>query len=156
MTKREAEVFLTTLLSELLAQYPQWRVDERYKIEWIGQSKSMWPEADLLIHSPRRRFVVEYDEDSDPSRSLAKYWPIIHQTDRVPLTVIEVWKRVPTIGRHYAELAKWMGARLMELYPTFVYEFIGREDETAKIIAKKVAQIVETSCATPSCCSEYV
>jgi hypothetical protein len=143
MPKRQREVFLTTLLSDLLSQYPQWRVDDHCKIEWMGQPKNMWPEADLLIDTATRRFIVEYDEDSDPSRSLTKYWPIVHQTNQVPLTVIEVWKRGPTIGRGYAEVTKWMAARLMELYPTFVYEFIERKDETTRIIAKRIARIVE-------------
>ena len=145
MSKRKREIFVTTLLSELLCQYPQWHVNDHCKIQWVGQPKNMWPEADLLIEVPGRRFIVEYDEDTDPGRRLIKHWPVIHQNRETPLTIVEVWRRGPTIGPSYADLAKWMGARLKELYPTFVYEFIERKDETAKTIAKKVAQIIEAS-----------
>jgi len=143
MAKRQREVFLRTLLSDLLSQCPQWRVDDHCKIEWKGQPKNMWPEADLLIDTAKRRFIVEYDEDSDPSRSLTKYWPIIHQANKIPLTIIEIWERGSTIGLGYAEVTKWIAARLVELYPGFFYEFIERKDETARLIAKKVAQVID-------------
>ena len=109
MSKREREIFLTTLLSDLLSQYPRWRVDDHCRVEWIGQPKSMWPEADVVIDMPARRFIIECDEDSDPGRSLIKYWPILYHTNKAPLTIIELWKRGPTIGQGYAALAKWMG-----------------------------------------------
>ena len=146
MSKRQREIFLTVLLSDLLSQYPKWHIDDHCKIEWRGQPRNLWPEADLIIDAPTGRFIVEYDEDSDPCRSLIKYWPLIHQTGRLPFTLIGIWRRGPTIGRGYAELAKWAGARLMDLYPTFVYKFVERTDEKAIMIAREVAQIVE---ATP-------
>lgn len=143
MSKRQTEIFLTTLLSDLLSQYPQWYVDGHCKIKWRGQPKKMWPEADLVIDVPARRFIIEYDEDSDPGRTIIKYWPILYQTNQVPLTIIQIWKRGPKTGQGYATLAKWMGARLMELYPTFIYESIERKDETSRKIVKKIAEIVE-------------
>lgn len=145
MSKRQRESFLTTLLSDLLSLYPQWHINDHSKIEWIGQPKNMWPEADLLINVSGRQFIVEYDEDSDPGRSLTKYWPLIHENRERPLTIIEVWKRGLTVGRSYAELARWMGMRLMGMYPRFAYEFVERKDESAGIIAKKVAEIIENS-----------
>lgn len=145
MAKQLREVFLTTLLSELISKYTHWRIDDHYKIEWRGQPHSFWPESDIIIDSPAGRFIVEYDEDSDPGRSLIKYWPVIQEMKMPPLTLIEIWKGGSTIGQGYAELAKWIGVKLMELYPMFSYNFIERTDETARIIAKEVAQIIEAS-----------
>ena len=142
MVKRKGETFLTSLITELRYRCPQWHLDDHVKIEWAGQPRSFWPEADILINMPSRRFVIEYDENSDPGRSLTKYWPILHVTGKAPLTIIEIWQRGPTIGRGYAELAEWMGARLRKLYPLFVYEFIERRNEPSEEIAEKVAKIV--------------
>jgi hypothetical protein len=97
----------------------------------------------LLIEKPARRFIIEYDEDSDPGRSLTKYWPYIDSVSDIPLTVIEIWRRGPTIGLGFAELAKWMGKKLEQLYPSLRYEFIERMDEEAQAIAQKIAEIVE-------------
>lgn len=143
MTKQQREVFLTDLLSELLSRYNQWHMLDHCKIEWINQPKNLWPESDIIIDTHTGRFIVEYDEDSDPGRSLIKYWPIIHENQKSPLTLIEIWSRGPTIGKGYAELAKWVGEKIMELYPMFVYRFVERTDKTAKVIAQEVAKIVE-------------
>lgn len=144
MSKQRREVFLIALLSKLLPRYPQWLIKDHTKLEWLGQPRNMWPEADLFLNVSGRKFIVEYDEDSDPGRSVVKYWPILQQSGEVPVTIIEVWKRGPTIGQGYATLAKWMGVRLMELYPTFTYEFIERTGETAATIADKVGRIIES------------
>lgn len=137
-------IFLTGLVTELRSQYPQWRLSDHCKVEWKGQPKSHWPEADIFVDTPTRQFIIEYDDDSDPGRSLIKYWPVLQASgDKTPFTIIEVWRRGSTIGGGYAGLAKWIGARLMELYPPFVYEFIERRDESAKAIAEKLATILE-------------
>jgi len=114
-------------------------------VEWIGQPKNIWPEADIIIDTGQRRFIVEYDENSDPGRSLTKYWPILHYASKVPVTLIQIWKRGRAIGLGYAEVVRWIAARLMELYPDFLYEFIERTNEPARLVAKMVAQIIETS-----------
>ena len=147
MAKRQREIFLTTFLSDLLSQRPQWQIHDHSRIEWSGQPRNLWPEADIVIETDERRFIIEYDEDSDPGRSLIKYWPILHLADKPPISIIEIWKRGPTIGLGYAELAKWMAARLMELYPWFVYEFIERREESSRCITKKLIGIVE-ACST--------
>lgn len=139
--RTKKEVFLTELLSVLRSQYPEWNVRDHCKIAWRSQPEIIWPQADLLI--PERRVIVECDENSDPGRSLTKYWPLIDLGRGGHLTVIEVWKRGPTFGFGFAEIAKWMGRKLMRLYPSFRYEFIERRDETADTIAKQIAQIVK-------------
>ncbi|MFC1918985.1 hypothetical protein ACFLWW_03340 [Chloroflexota bacterium] len=143
MTKQQRETSLTDLLSELLSRYSQWEMYDHCRIEWVGHPKNLWPQSDIIIDTHTGRFIVEYDEDSDPGRSLIKYWPIIHENKGLPLTLIEVWERGHTFGKGYAELAKWVGERIMELYPTFVYRFIEKTDEKAKVIAKEIARIVE-------------
>jgi len=143
VTKQQREVFLTDLLSELLSGYSRWEIYDHRRIEWVGHTKNLWPESDIVIDTHNRRFIVEYDEDSDPGRSLIKYWPIIHENQKSQLTLIEVWRRGQTIGKGYAELSKWIGERLMTLYPMFVYRFVERTSETAKEIAREVVKIVE-------------
>ena len=93
-------------------QQPGWHIDDHYNMEWAGHPRNTWPEADLVFERQERRFIVEYDEDSDPGRSLVKYWPILHKESKVPLTIIEVWKRGSTVGHSQVELAKWMGQGL--------------------------------------------
>jgi len=92
VSEQKREIFLTALLGELRSQHPVWHVDDHQKIEWLVHPRNMWPEADVVIDIRGRRFIVEYDEDSDPGRSLVKYWPILHQASKTPLTIIEVWK----------------------------------------------------------------
>lgn len=144
MPRRQSEVFLNALLSDLLAECSDWSVSDHRRIEWSGQPRSLWPEADIVIDTGARRFIVEYDEDSDPSRSLIKYWPIIERGGGF-LTIIEVWKRGPTIGRGYAELAKWVGARLRGMYPKFDYKFLERSDEASRPMAKAITQLIKAS-----------
>lgn len=144
MTRQRGELFLKTLVSDLLAECSDWSISDHYKIKWSGQPRNMWPEADIVINTGSRRFIIEYDEDNDPGRSLIKYWPIIHYCE-APLTIIEVWKRGSTIGRGYAELAKWMAIRLKERYPTFDYEFIERIEETSRLITRDIIQIIKAS-----------
>jgi len=106
--------------------------------------ESFWPKADLFIEKPDRQFIIEYDENSDPGRSLVKYWPCIDSRD-TPLTIIEIWKSGQTYGFTYGELAKWMGAKLEKLYPGFHYEFTERVDEPPEAVAREIAQIVRES-----------
>jgi hypothetical protein len=142
MSLAAKEVFLKHLLSDLLSKYPEWNLEDHCKIEWVGQPKNMWPEADIIINMDGRRFIVEYDEDNDPGRNLVKYWPILHQTKQVPLTIIEIWKRGQSTGHGFATLAEWMGERLVELYPGTIYEFIERTDESVEIITERIAQMI--------------
>lgn len=146
MIQKKNEVFLGKLIVELRKQDPphQLQVQDHKKIEW-PYPKSEWPgpEADILIDTPSRRFIIEDDNDCDPVRNLIKYWPIIDTDAKVPLTIIGIWKSGPTIGKGYGKLAEWVGKKLMGLYsPRFVYEFIERKDESAECITEKVKQII--------------
>jgi hypothetical protein len=142
MSITKKEVFLKKLLSDLTSRYPEWQIEDHCKIKWEGQPENMWPEADIVVNMPGRRFIVEYDEDSDPSRSLIKYWPILHDSNQGSLTIIEIWKNGQTAGQGYATLAKWVGTRLMELYPGTIYEYIERTDESTEYICEKIAQVI--------------
>jgi hypothetical protein len=139
---RSRELFLRELISELRYQNSQWVIRDHLKVEWIGQPKTIWPEADVSLKLDKRHFIIEYDEDSDPVRSLTKYWPILNQANEVPITIIEVWKRGSTIGFGFAELSKWIGRQIQELYPNFSYKFIERVNESARTIASEVAEII--------------
>ena len=142
-TDIRGKAFVSKLFSELSSLLPQHSINSECAIPWYNQPRNLWPKADLLIEKPALWFIIEYDEDSDPGRSLTKYWPRIDLAGGIPLTIIEIWKRGSTIGLGFAELAKWMGRKLEELYPSFRYEFIERTDEEAQAIAQKIAKIVE-------------
>lgn len=142
MRRARREMFLIKLLSDLVSRYPNWHTEDHCKIKWEGQPRNIWPVADIVISMPGRQFIVEYDEDTDPGRNLVKYWPVIHESNQASLTIIEIWRKGPTIGRGYATLSKWMGTRLMKLYPGTIYEFIERTDEPAEYITYKIAQII--------------
>lgn len=144
MSEQKGEGFLMALLDELRSQRPTWHVDDHCKIEWADHPRNAWPEADLVIEMQGRRSIVEYDQDSDPGRSLVKYWPILHQTSGISLSVIEIWKRGATVGHGQADLAKWMGTRFEQLHPSFDYKFIERKDETAKVMVEKIVEIIES------------
>ena len=143
MVHRKREVFLTELVSELRQRYPN--LQDHKKIEWLAYPESFWPEpqADILIDTPSRRFIIEDDNDCDPGRSIIKYWPMLDADTKVSLTIIGIWKRGQTTGEGYGKLAEWMGTKLMGLYtPRFVYRFIERKDESAKSISERVTQII--------------
>jgi hypothetical protein len=142
MGKAAREVFLTNLLSDLISRYPELHIEDHCKIEWAGQPRNIWPEADIVINTPGRRFIVEYDEDSDPGRSLIKYWPVLHESNQAAFTIIQVWKKGQTVGQGFAKLAEWMGIRLMRLYPGTIYEFIERTNEPAEFITNRVVQMI--------------
>jgi hypothetical protein len=138
----QREVFLNKLIVELQPLYPQLKHHSR--IEWQAHPKSEWPgpEADILIDTPSRLFIIEDDNDCDPVKSLIKYWPIIDTDAKVPLTIIGIWKRGQATGKGYGKLAEWVGTKLMGLYsPHFVYRFIERKDESAKSLIE-VKQII--------------
>ena len=142
MSKTSREVFLRTILANLRPLYPQWQIEDHCKIEWAGQPSNIWPEADIIIDIPGRRFIIDYDEDNDPGRNLIKYWPILHEQDNISLTIIQVWKRGKSTDDDVPLLTRWMGARLMKLYPGNIYELIERTYEPAEVITKKISQII--------------
>ena len=142
MSATSKDVILRTVLADLKSKYPQWQIKDHFKIEWMGHPSDTWPEADIVINTPGRRFVINYDEDSDPGRSLTKYWPILHEPFDIPLTIIQVWKRGIAIGDAFAILAKWMGIRLMKLYPGTIHEFIEITHESVEVIAQKISYMI--------------
>jgi len=142
MSATSKEVFLKGVVSELKNEYPQWPIEDHFKLQWIGQPSDTWPEADIVIDMPRRRVVINYDEDSDPVSSLTRYWPILHDQGHVSLTIIQIWQRGKATGDGYATLARWTGMRLMELYPGTIYEFIEKTSEPAEVVTKKITNLI--------------
>lgn len=142
MIETSREVFLRTIITKIRDQYPQWQVDDHCKVEWPGRPIDLWPEADIVIDMPGRRFIINYDENNDPGRNLIKYWPVLHETDTVSLSIIQVWKRGKSIDDNLGILTRWMGNRLMELYPGTVYELIERTYEPAEVITGKIMNFI--------------
>jgi hypothetical protein len=142
MSRAAKEIFLKNLFSELVSRYPKWHIEKHCRIEWKGNTRNMWPEADLVINMPGRRFIVEYDEEGYPGRSLLKYWYVLTQTKRVSFTIIEVCKRGQSIDHDIATFIEWIGAKLMKLNPGTIHEFIEMTDEPAELIASKIVQII--------------
>jgi hypothetical protein len=141
MRKKARENFLANLLSDLVSRYPDWHIKDHCMIEVEGQPGNLWPQADIVISMPGRRFIIEYDEDSDPGRNLVKYWPVLDES-HYTVTIIEIWKGGKTVGRSFTTLAKWMGTKLMKLYPGTIYEFIERADESTEEIANRIAKMI--------------
>ncbi|MDD5701753.1 MAG: hypothetical protein PHU23_06835 [Dehalococcoidales bacterium] len=130
MNQTMREVFLRELISEMQSQFSH--LQNHVKIEWTEHPKSIWPEADILIETKNHRYIVEYDEDCDPVRSITKYWPILDVKGKVPITLVGIWRKGQTTGKSFGELAQWIGAKLTELYsPNFNYWFVERKNESA-------------------------
>lgn len=142
MSRATKEVFLKTLVSGLKTRCPQWPIEDHFKIQWLGQPHNTWPEADIVIDIPGRRFVIDYDEDGNPGNNLTKYWPILHDPKTVPLTIIQIWKRRKETCESFARLTIWMGMRLMKIYPGTIHEFIERNSESAEVIAKRITYMI--------------
>ncbi len=83
MSEPKKETFQAALLTELRSQHPEWHIEDHSKIAWAGHPRNTWPEADLVFERQGRRFIAECDEDSDPGRSLVKYWPILHKESKL-------------------------------------------------------------------------
>ena len=90
--------------------------------------------------------MVEVDNDSDPGRSLVKYWPIIDEHFKTPeakeIIFIEVWKGGTTIGKGYEELFRFMRSQFLKIYPKLEIHFIERKKDTSDQIAKHITSLL--------------
>lgn len=85
------------------------------------------PTADILININGKKALIEVDDDSDPGRSITKYWPLLHyykdsELKNYDLIFIEVFRKGSTFGGGYKALAEFIGERFNEYYPKF-YKF---------------------------------
>ena len=89
-------------------------------LEWTGQPRQYWPKADIWLESPKKIVIVEIDNDSDPRRSLVKYWPFFEEyfstNNQAIIQFIEVCKFGSTVGRGYGVLFDFMRKQLMNTY----------------------------------------
>ena len=121
-------------------------------IEWPGKPKNIWPKADILVELPHHLIIIEIDEDSDPCRSVIKYWPylenfFLNPAERRKLTLVEIWKRGGTIGRGYFELAQFIGKKFEKTFKGFSYISKERHDESPEQIARWIISVLLKHCA---------
>lgn len=92
-----------------------------YKVAWPGVPKKFWPKADIWLESNEKIVIVEIDTDSDPVRSLVKYWPFFQehfQSDvEKEILFLEVCKFGSTVGKGYQELFLFVSGKLEVNFP---------------------------------------
>ena len=87
------------------------------------------PTADILININGKKALIEVDDDSDPGRSITKYWPLLHyykdsELKNYDLIFIEVVRKGSTFGGGYKALAEFIGERFKEYYSKFFKFFL--------------------------------
>jgi len=112
-----------------------------YQVEWLGISKIYWPKADIWLESTEKIIIVEIDNDSDPVRSLIKYWPVFQEQFREKgsknILFLEICKFGSTVGRGYKELFVFVGEQFKDLYSKrFDYQFLERTEDDSKKMAR--------------------
>ena len=112
-------------------------------IEWVGQPRNFWPKADVVVELPNMQVIIETDEDSDPCRSIIKYWPYLEENVGRKITLIEIWKRGSTIGEGYFKLAQFIGKRFEKTFPQFCYLLVERHGESPQHVAQWVLTQLE-------------
>ena len=112
-------------------------------IEWPGQPKNLWPKADVIVDLPDIQVIIETDEDSDPCRSIIKYWPYLEKYAGRKIMLIEIWKRGSTIGKGFFELAQFIGKKFEKTFPEFSYLPKERHAESPQQMARWVLTILQ-------------
>lgn len=145
----KGEAFVTELYQKLCQLFPELEVKHHQKVEWPSELNTLfWPQADIWITNKKLKttFIIEHDEDSDPGRSLVKYWPYLDKHKRQKpeiVVIIGLWRRGATFGEGYSKLAKFMGEKLEKLYPFFRYTFMEHRSETAEESAHEIVKIMD-------------
>lgn len=145
---RKREAFLNDLLGYLRPKLEQKKIavmGPDIQVEWPGQPGNLWPRADAVLTEGASglRFIVEDDEDSDPGRSLVKYWPYLDKYGSGSFVYIGVWKRGQTYGEGFFKLAEFIAQKLVQFYPSFRCHLIRRSTETAAQVAEEIRKIVD-------------
>jgi hypothetical protein len=125
-----------------------------YRLPWPGQSRALWPLADISGRlSSGEMFVIEVDDRADPVRSVVKYWPLLHavataEFDHPPICLVEVSAVCSTYGQGFQLLAKFAGRQFHKLYPQrfrFGFVDLGNRDPV------QLAPAIVTCFAPPDC-----
>lgn len=107
------------------------------RLPWPGQSRSLWPQADISGRlTTGDVFVVEVDDKADPVRSVVKYWPLLHaaasgEFDHPAMWLVVVSAVCSTYGCGFQLLARFVGDRLRTIYPCqlhFAFVELGDRD----------------------------
>lgn len=92
-----------------------------HKVAWQGVPKKYWPKADIWLESRKKIVIVEIDNDSDPVRSLVKYWPFFQEhfqnEGAKDILFLEVCKFGGTVGKGYQELFRFVSEKFEAIYP---------------------------------------
>jgi hypothetical protein len=105
------------------------------RIPWPGQPPNLQPRADISGQvSTGEILVVEIDDHADPTRSVVKYWPLLHS-----IAFAGVSRRDDTFGAWYQFLAQFIWERFAELYPGhFRYRHIDLDDRDPHRIGQAI------------------
>src|SRR5206468_289048 len=89
-----------------------------------GEKRQIWPRADISGKvSTGEKFIVEVDDHADPARSFVKYWPLLYAVEKgtyecEPIFFMEITSPDSTFGAGFQYLARFVGERFEESYPS--------------------------------------
>lgn len=120
-------------------------VDLEVKVSIPNISNIFNPTADIFIDINEDKIaIIEVDDNNDCSRSIVKYWPLLHdygksEMENKKLIFFEIFRRGDTYGQGYKILADFIGQRFNEYYTDFFkLYFIDAYNMNAEDIANKV------------------
>jgi hypothetical protein len=112
-----------------------------------------WIEYDLRVLCDSRPidFFIEYDHDSDPGRSVSKYWPwldsqAVFEGSVRPIVIFCLFSANPnpkgiSISPGYFYTARFLAWKMMAAYPNLTCHVV-RIDDLAKGVENAAEQIV--------------
>lgn len=122
------------------------------KVVWPGRSRQVWPQADISGKlASGEIFIVEIDDQADPGRSFAKYWPVLYAVSRgehehPPIRFFEISSPDSICGIGYELLAQFIGERFQEMYPgMFSYGYTSLKGKDAKVLAQEILAFLKES-----------
>jgi len=127
------------------------------RFPWPGQSRQVWPIADLsgTLRSGER-FIIEVDDHADPARSVVKYWPLLHsiaekRLAHPPIALMEVSRPDATFGLGFQLLAQFMGSQFEVMFPGFFrFEFVDLVPDDIDGMARRVLAFLDRGQGEPA------
>jgi len=112
-----------------------------FKVKWSGVRNNLWPKADIWLESKNNIIIVEIDNNSDPVRSLIKYWPFFQEhfqdDESKEILFLEICEFGSTVGEGYKKLFDFISKKFADLYPNhFDSKFKIRTKDDSKVTAQ--------------------